>query len=222
MSINPEVNEIVALPVAEPPVEPSDGHLVETVAPQAPAPAPEVRAKRARPSWIPSIAVGAVGLVAAGTLGYMLYGTAQMRDATQRHLAATQATLAEAQAIAAKKKLTADYVALYIADSGKVQLDYQDFAACNNFSTCRTTSQDLLNDLQAFQSARKSATVPSELTSADADLGDALSAAIAADQQIISAMDNDDMNKFVDGEHKLDAAMLNIAKAQVTLGTYLK
>jgi len=131
-------------------------------------------------------------------------------------------TVTAAQADAAKRKLTADYVTLYTTDSGKVQLDYQNFVACNNFGSCRTSSQDLLNDLQAFQSDRKTAKVPSDLAGVDADLGDALSAAIAATQQVISAMDSDDLNKFKDGERKVDAAMLNIAKAQVALGNHVK
>lgn len=225
MSINPEVERIVSLPVAEPPVVPTNGHVAEVAtleAPVVPAPQPEVKVKRGRPSWIASAAVGVVAIFATGTLGYTLYTTTQQRDTTQRQLAATQATLTAAQADAAKKKVTADYVTLYIADSGKVQWDYQNFVACNSFTTCRTSSQDLLTDLQAFQSARKSASVPAVLAGADADLGDALSAAIAAAQQIISAMDSDDLTKFRDGEHKLDAAMLNVAKAQVSLGNHLK
>ena len=222
MSANPEIREIVALPVPEPPVEPTNGHAAEAVARPVALPAPGVAVKRERPRWIASVAVGVVGLIAAGTLGYLLYGTAQQHYATQRQLATTQATLTAAQADAAKKTAVADYVALYVADSGKVELDYQNWVACNNFSTCRTSSQNLLTDLQAFQSARKSATVPSQLAGADADLGDALSAAIVATQQIVTAMDNDDLTRFKDGEKKLDAAMLNVAKAQVSLGSYLK
>ncbi len=223
MSVNPEVNEIVTLPLPEPPAEPAYGHVVEVAAPQAVAPeAAASEKKRERPRWIATAAVGVVAVFAAGTLGYWQIGTVQQRDATQHQLTATQTALGGAQADAAKKKVVADYVALYIADSGKVQTDYQNWVACNSFSTCRTSSQDLLNDLQAFQTARKSASVPAQLAGAGADLGDALSAAIAAAQQIISAMDNDDLTKFRDGERKLNAAMLNVAKAQVTLGSYLK
>lgn len=215
MSINPEVERIVALPVAATPAEPTNGHVAEV-------PQPEAKVKRPRPSWVASAAVGVVAVFATGSLGYASYATSQQRDATQHQLAATRATLTAAEADAAKRKLTADYVALYIADSGKAQWDYQNFVACNNFSTCRTSSQELLTDLQAFQADRKLAKVPSDLAGADADLGDALSAAIAATQQIISAMDNDDLTKFRDAEHKLDAAMLNIAKAQVALGNRIK
>jgi len=210
MSISPELAYVAAVAITEAPVEPTNGHVAELATlpiPVAPAPQPEVKAKRGRP---------------AGTLGYTSYTASQQRDATHRELAATEATLTAAQADAAKRKLTADYVTLYTTDSGKVQLDYQNFVACNNFGSCRTSSQDLLNDLQAFQSDRKTAKVPSDLAGVDADLGDALSAAIAATQQVISAMDSDDLNKFKDGERKVDAAMLNIAKAQVALANHLK
>src|SRR2546427_2214312 len=218
MSINQEVERIVAMPVAEPPVEPTNGHVKVVAAPE-----PEfVKVKLGRPRWLASANVGVVALIATGTLGYTSYATSQQRDATHRQLAATQVTLTAAQADAAKRKLTADYVTLYTTDSGKVQLDYQNFVACNNFGSCRTSSQNLLNDLQAFQSDRKTAKVPSDLAGVDADLGDALSAAIAATQQVISAMDSDDLNKFKDGERKDDAALLNIAKAQVALGNHVK
>jgi hypothetical protein len=206
MSVNPEITEIVTLPVPEPPAEP----------------AAEAPVKKERPRWIASVAVGVVALIAAGTLGYLLNGTTQQLYATQHQLATTQTTLTAAQADAAKKKVVADYVSMYVAQSGKVETDYQNYFACNNFSTCRTTSQDLLTDLQTFQSARKSATVPSQLAGADADLGDAVSAAIAATQQIISALDTDDMTRFKDGDRKLNAAMLNVAKAQVSIGSNLK
>ena len=225
MAITPELERIVALPVAEALVEPTNGHVavVATLAaPVPPATEPEVKVKRSRPGWLASASVGVVALIATGTLGYTLYTTSQQKDATQRQLAAAQATLTAAHGDAAKRKLTADYVALYTADSGKVQLDYQNFVACNNFGSCRTTSQDLLNDLQLFQSDRKTVEVPSDVAGVDADLGDALSAAIAATQQVISAMDSDDLNKFKDGERKVDAAMLNIAKAQVALANHIK
>ena len=83
-------------------------------------------------------------------------------------------------------------------------------------------AQQLLSDLQAFQADRKSAKVPSDLAGADADLGDALSAAIAGDQEFIIGMDNGDVSKMKEGGARIDAAMLNIAKAQVALANHLK
>ena len=106
--------------------------------------------------------------------------------------------------------------------AGKVQLDYQNVQACNSYGACRTASQDLLNDLQKFQADRSRAIVPSSLSAADASLGDALSAAIAADQEFIDGMDTFSVNKVKDGLHKLDAAMLNLAKAQIALGNGLQ
>ena len=161
MSINQEVERIVVLPVAEPSVEPTNGHMEVVVAPE-----PEfVKVKLGRPRWLASASVGVVALIATGTLGYTLYTTSQQKDATLRQLAATQATLTAAQADAATRKVTADYVALYVVDSSKVQLDYQNFN-CNSFGECRTAAQQLLTDLQAFQADRKSAKVPSDLAGA--------------------------------------------------------
>src|SRR5256712_13483567 len=165
MSISPELEYIAAVAIPDAPAEPRTGRAGELATlplPVAPAPQPEVKAKRGRPSWLASASVGVVALFATGTLGYTLYTTSQHRDATQRQLAATQATLTAAQSDAAKRKLTADYVTLYTADSGKVQLDYQNFVACNNLGSCRNPSQDLLNDLQAFQSDSTTAKGPSD------------------------------------------------------------
>jgi uncharacterized protein HemX len=217
MAANPEmeVEGIVALPLpAEAPVE---------VTP------PIVRAKRARPPWMATASLGAVALIAAGALGYVAYAASQQRDGlharlitTSATLAATQDQLSAAQADARTKKVTADYVAMYAADSGRVQTDYQTLSLCDSFSTCRTGSQQLLNDLQKFQADRGSVTVPGAMSSSDASLGDALSAAIAADEEIISGMDSDNVNKFKDGFKKLDEAMLSIDKAEASVGSALK
>ena len=235
MSSHPEVDGIVTLPVAEPAVAPANGrpvangHPVEiapVLAPEAPVTVtvatPEVKARRARPAWIASVAVGVVGLIASGTLGYLLYSTSQQRDAALHGLATTQAALKAAQSDAATRKVTADYVALYMSDSGKVEMDYQNIAQCTTYSECRTAAQQWLSDMQAFQSDRKSARVPSDLSSVDADLGDALSAGIAGDQEFILGMDNDDLAKIKEGGNKVEQAMLNIAKAQAALGSHLK
>ena len=229
MSSHPEVDGIATLPVAEPVVAPANGSPVEIApvpAPEAPVTAavatPEARAKPARPAWIASVAVGVVGLIASGTLGYLLYSSSQQRDAALHGLATTQAALKTAQSDAATRKVTADYVALYMSDSGKVEVDYQSIVACSTYSDCRTAAQQMLSDMQAFQSDRKSARVPSDLTSVDADLGDALSAAIAGDQEFILGMDNDDVAKIKEGGKKVDEAMLNIAKAQAALGSHLR
>ena len=225
MSISPELAHIAPAAATQTLAEPANGHVAEVAifpTPVSPEPEPEVKAKRSRPSWLASASVGMVALVATGALGYTLYTTSRQRDATQAHLNATETTLAAARSDAATRKVTADYVALYIADSGKVHSDYQNEVTCDTYSQCRTVAQQLLSDLQAFQADRKSATVPSDLAGADADLGDALSAAIAGDQEFIVGMDDGDVGKMKEGGARVDAAMLNIAKAQVALANHLK
>jgi hypothetical protein len=71
--------------------------------------------------------------------------------------------------------------------------------------------------MQAFQSDRQSAAVPNALSSSDGQLGDSLSAGIAALQELINGMDNDNTAKIKDGFSKLDDAMLSMAKAEAAL-----
>ena len=247
MSANPETEARVALPEPAAPAEPN-GHFVE-LAPQAEAqrieplptgapvealpseaPAePKAKTKRPKPAWFASGVLGAAALIAAGTLGYVSYAAGQQRNqaydsfvATKATLVATDQALAQAKADAANKKVIADYTALVVLDEGKVQRDYQNIQACSSYGVCRTAGQDLRNDLQAFQADRTKSAVPSNLTSADSSLGDALSAALAADQEFIDGMDSFSVNKVKDGLHKLDAAMLSVAKAEVTLGNGLQ
>jgi hypothetical protein len=232
MSTNPELNEIVTLPVAEPAPEPTNGHRAELAVAQEPEappiPAVAAPAKRSRPSWRGSLAVGVVALIASGSLGYLLYSTTQERNATQVALAGTQAQLKDSQtklelanSDAATKLITAKYVALYTKDQGRVQIDYETFMRCNSFGACRTASQNLVNDIGQFQSDRKAANVPTELVGADRDLGDALSSAYAAAAQIVSAMDSASVSRFTAGIKKLDAAMLALGKVQFGIGGQL-
>jgi hypothetical protein len=223
MSANPEVEGIVALPVMEPPaVEPAaiEPAPVEVVA--APAAAPVQAAPRKRGSWIAPAAIAVVGVIASGTLGYFLYATMQQRDALHAKLVSTDATLTAAQQDAASKKVTATYVAMYVADEGKVQTDYQTIVVCDNYSACRTAAQQLLMDLQAFQADRKAANVPSGLLSTDSSTGDAISAAIAGDQEFIVGIDNNDDTKAKEGGQKVDQALLSLDKAEASLGSLLK
>ena len=217
MSANPEVEEegIVALPVenAMPALEPAPVELVAAAAPAA---------RRRRPAWIVPAAIAAVGVIASGTLGYFLYVTVQQRDGLHARLVSTQSQLSAAQADAASKKVTATYVATYVADEGKVQTDYQTIVVCDTYTACRTTAQQLLTDLQSFQSDRNAANVPSNLLSNDSSLGDALSAAIAGDQEFIVGLDNGDDAKIKEGGQKVDQAMLSLAKAEASLGALLK
>ena len=233
MAINPQIDGIVALRpepngAEAPPLEP-----VRVVTPTA---APEeaaalgpsekpIHAHRRR-GWILPVAIGAAALIASGTLAGFLWSTIGQRDTARHQLAATQATLTTtgeqltaAHADAATRKVTSDYVTLVAVDSGRVVTDYGTLAACTSYSPCRTAAQQTLSDLQAFQTQRAAASVPPALSNADGQLRDGLSAAIAALQELITGMDNDDVSKVKDGAHKLDAALLTIGKAEAALGT---
>lgn len=219
MSANPEAQPFVAVvAVPEETGAVTPGYLAYD-------PKPAV----ARPAWLAPAAVAAVGVIVAGILGYVLYDTSQQRDAARHQLAVTQASLAStrnqlnaAQADAASRKVVADYVAVYVADGSKVQTDYFDIVNCDAYSACRTAAQQMQTDMQQFQADRAALTVPSALISSDNSLGDALSAAIAGDQEFITGIDNGDDAKAKEGASKLDAAMLNMAKAETALGSGLR
>lgn len=164
--------------------------------------------------WIVTAAIAVVGLIASGALGYLLYTTTGQRDAARHQLASTQATLADTQGQLAARKATDAYLAMYVANSGRVTTDYENEVICDSYVTCRTAAQDQLNDMKQFQSARSSAKVPAALASADSQIGDALSAALVADQELITGMDTNDKTKFDDGYNKLSAAMLSFFKAE--------
>ena len=100
--------------------------------------------------------------------------------------------------------------------------DYGQVVACNSYSTCRTSAQQALQDMQAFQSDRQSATVPASLSASDSQLGDSLSAGIAALQELITGMDSNNVKKVDDGFNKLNDSMLSMAKAESALGAELK
>jgi len=245
MSTNPEYESIATLetgangaePVAlataaapqpEPPVEAVHAPDAEAVAAPAPA-APTAPRVTARPKWFLPVSIAAVGLIASGALGYLFYSTNNTLEATRHTLAQTQLTLdstkqtlAAAQADAATKKITADYVNLYTADAGKVRTDYEAVVLCTDYSSCRTSAQQALNDMQAFQADRQAANVPSSLASSDSELGDSLSAGIASLQELINGMDNNNVAKIKEGFNKLDASMLSMAKAEADLGSELK
>ena len=229
MSANPQVDGIVTLPVVPAAFEPEMLAQPEAPAFEVPAPAEAPSSPRKRPAWIVPTAIAAIGVIASGTLGYFLYVTAQQRDGYHQKLVSTSATLAStqsdltaAQSDAATRKVTATYVAMYVADEGKVGTDYEMIVNCGDYSSCRTGAQQMLTDLQAFQADRKAANVPSAFSSTDSSLGDALSAAIAGDQEFITGMDNGDVAKIKEGGSKVDAAMLSVAKAQSSLGSLLR
>jgi hypothetical protein len=251
MSIDPQFDQIVITepssdgvepvtpdaptesPAAVPPIP-----VVEVLAPvvqiavapaETEAPVATHRRIRTRPTWVVPAAIAAFGLIASGTLGWFFYSTSSSLGATKHQLGVTQASLdstklqlASLQADAASKKPTADYLRMYVADGGRVLTDYEQVAACQNYSVCRTAAQQTLIDMQAFQSDRQSANVPAALNSSDGELGDSLSAGIAALHELIDGMDNNSKTKIEDGFTKLNGAVLNMAKAETLLGSEIK
>lgn len=176
---------------------------------------------RSRPRWIVPTAIAVIGLIAAGTLGGFLYTTIGQRDTARHQLASTQATLTDTQKQLAARQATDLYMKLYMRNSGNVTTDYENVTACDSYVTCRTSAQDMLTDMKAFQAARSGAAVPAALTNADTLLGDALSAGMAADQELITGMDTSDDAKIKEGFKKLDAAMLSFAKAESAIAAPL-
>jgi hypothetical protein len=213
ITLEPRLDVAVLAPPEAPPV-------VELPPPSAPVPVPTAR--HPRPGWLVPAAIAAIGLIASGMLGYLFYTTNTKLQVTTQTLAATKVQLTNLQADAASKKQVADYLSMYTIDSGTVQTDYQQVVACSSFSTCRTSAQQALSDMQRFQSDRQSAKVPAGLSASDSQLGDSLSAGIAALQQLISGMDTDDVKKVDAGFKSLDAAMLGVAKAESALGSELR
>lgn len=233
MSLNRETDHVVTL---RPDLDRNGEARLDPIAPElapVPLPAPDQLAPvirtRGRSGWVVPAAVGAAGLIASAALGGILWSTTGQRDAAVQQLKVTRATLSGTQqqlstatADAATRKVTADYVTFYVVDSGRVLTDYEAIIACNAYSDCRTAAQQALGDMQAFQADRAAATVPPALADANGMLGDGLSAAIAADQELISGMDNNSLPKIKDGGHKFDAAMLAISKAETALGAGLR
>src|SRR6266446_7853954 len=223
MSANPQYDGVITL---EPRLDvpqlalPEAPAMVELPPPRVFAPGPTVQ--RHRPRWLVPSAIAAVGLIASAMLGYLLYTTNTKLDLTRETLAGTKVQLTNLQADAARKKQVADYVSMYTLDAGRVQTDYQQVNACTTFITCRTAAQQTLNDMQRFQSDRQSAQVPSELSASDSQLGDSLSAGIAAVQELINGMDTNDVKKVDAGFNQLNDAMLGIAKAESALGAELR
>ena len=232
MSINPEYESIATLETGANGSHAEVEAEVASPAPQAiPAPVsiePPAPRGQSRPRWVAPVAIAAAGLIASSALGYLFYTTNYRLEATRHTLAQTQLTLdgtkqqlAAAQADAATRKVTADYLNLYTVDAGKVRTDYEQVVLCTDYSSCRTSAQQALNDMQAFQADRKAANVPSGLSSSDSELGDSLSAGIASLQELINGMDNANVTKIKDGFNKLDASMLSMAKAEADLGSEL-
>src|SRR6266852_4469634 len=178
--------EAVELPLT---AEPAPALAVEPIPVAEPTVVIPIKSARRRPGWL-------------------------VPAATQTTLDSTKLELTNLQTDAANKKAVAGYVSTYTVDAGRVSTDYGQVVACNSYSTCRTSAQQALQDMQAFQSDRQSAKVPTSLSASDSQLGDSLSAGIAALQELISGMDNGNVKKVDDGFNKLNDSMLSMAKAE--------
>lgn len=233
MVLSPEIEQIVTS--RQEPIggaaEESDLALAEAALTAPPAGLDQLTPAhaRSRQRRILPYAISASGLVVCVALTGILWSSMRQLDTARQHLSETRAALASTQqqlssahADAAARKVVTDYLTLSVTDSGRVLTDYETVVACKSFGECRTAAQQTLHDLQAFQSDRAAATVPSSLANGDAMLSDGLTAGIAAMQEIITGMDNDDLGKVKDGAHKMDAAMRSIGKAESALGASSK
>lgn len=182
--------------------------------------------RRAQRPWLVPVGIGVVGLIVSGALAALLWSTIGQRDAARHQLAVSQASLGgqlhTAQVDLAGRKVAGGYATLVIRGGGRAVTDYETIVACKAYSDCRSAAQQLLEDLQAFQSDRAGATVPVALQSADAALRDSLSAGIAGQQEFITGLDDNNESKVTDGGKKVDQAMLSIGKAEMVLADGLK
>ena len=169
---------------------------------------------RTRNGWIAPTVVALIGLIASGALAAFLFATIGQRDAAKRQLASTQVTLAGTQKQLATVKASDAYVYLEVVNSGLITTDYQNLILCDTYVTCRAAAQNILTDMNSFQTARSNAVVPSTLVDADSQVGAALTAGISADKELTSGMDAADKTKIDEGFKKLDTAMLAFAKAE--------
>jgi hypothetical protein len=182
----------------------------------------------ARPKWIVPAGIGLAGLVVSGVLGALLWTTIGDRNRTQDQLDTTKASLAgkvtqlkAAQVDIAARKADGAYTSFVVRDTGRVMTDYESMVSCKAYSDCRAAAQQMLEDLQGFQSDRAGATVPDNLQSGDGSLRDSLSAAIAGQQELIVGMDDSDIAKIKDGGKKVDQAIQSIGKAEISLASEL-
>ena len=158
---------------------------------------------RNRRGWIGLAAIAVLGLIALGTLSGFLYAAVAQRDSARHQLAARKA---------------ADlYLDMYVFNNGRVMTEYENAVVCDTYAACRTAAEDLASSIKAFQRARSSAVVPSEFAKADSQIGDALSAALVGDQELLSGMDAGDVAKIKEGSTNVDKAILNLAKAEMAL-----
>lgn len=202
----PAVQDYPAPPVYAPAYEP-------------PAPAPVAAApKKARPAWIVPAAIAVVGLIASGSLGYLFYSTNQKLQSTQAQLTETRLTLDSTGKDLRSEKAQAAYVQLFEKDMGRESTDFAAVVECDSFSSCRSATNDMLSDTQAFQSDHQTAKVPPEFANVDSNLGDALTAEIAALKDLQSAINSGNETRISQAFGQVNDATLSLFKTESGLG----
>jgi hypothetical protein len=196
--------------------------------------------RKSVPGWAIPAAIAAVCVIVAGALGGLLYVNTGQRDLARHQLAATTSTLTatkgaleatQGQLNTAETQLAIDSVAMKyetvtLADHGRVQADYDNLyigcASTSQGSTCRGAMQQLATDLVTYSSDHQSLSIPATAADADANLKDALRAAVAAAQEQVAAFDDTNVARWKAAISTVQGAMLNLAKAQAAVGTALR
>jgi hypothetical protein len=205
-----------------PSLEPAP-QVAVAAAPPVPAPGavaefPSVAApKRSRPGWIAPAAIAVVGLIASGSLGYLLYSTSNKLDATRHDLTETQLKLDSTTRDLEVEKAQAAYVQLYETDTGRLSTDYATVTECDSYSLCKSAAEAMLSDVQAFQEDHQTAKVPTAYANVDAMLGDSLTAEITALKALISAISTNDMDKVQNAYSDFNDATMTVFKTESSL-----
>jgi hypothetical protein len=184
--------------------------------------APPAARRSGRPRWAIPAAIAAVGLVASASLGYLFYSANAKLDATRHELTASQFSLEARTHDLAAEQAQAAYVKMYSVDLGRLSTDYASVVACDSADSCRGATQALLSDAQAFQSDRQAARVPAAFINVDSMLGDGLSAQMAADRDLISAISTNSSGRINTAFSEVNDAMLSIYKTESALGPLVR
>jgi hypothetical protein len=173
--------------------------------------------KKARPAWILPVAIAAVGLLASGALGYLFYSTNNKLEATRHDLTTTQLDLDGKNKDLAAEHAQAAYVSMYDQDLGRLSTDFGVLIECDGTSSCKSAAQAMITDTQAFQSDRQAAKVPASLSSVDSQLGDGLTAEVTALQDLVSAINSNNMDRIQSGFVEVSDATISVFKTEAQL-----
>jgi hypothetical protein len=176
-----------------------------------------VTPKRGGPAWILPAAIAAVGLLASGALGYLFYSTNTKLDATRHELTVAQLDLDGKNKDIAAEHAQAAYVGMYEQDLGRLSTDFGVLTECDSSSSCKSAAQAMLTDTQSFQSDRQSAKVPASLAGVDGMLGDGLTAEATALQDLITAINGNNMDRIQAGFTGVNDATISVFKTEAQL-----